>query len=179
MIQPAMNHKILQMAYVVNDCLKAAERWSEAFGIGPFFILDRPDVQDPMYRSKPQKVEFSVAMAQAGDVHVELIEQHCDSPSCYRDLFARGEEGFHHKAVIVEDYDSELARYQALGFPIASSGKFGPLRFAYVDTSSVLGGMVEVLEDIPFIHSYFAAVRKAAENWDGQRPVRSADELTT
>ncbi|WP_425407883.1 VOC family protein [Hyphococcus sp.] len=177
MLQPPMNHKILQIAYIVNDVEAAAEKWIKTFGVGPFFILDRPDVGNPHYRGKPQKVEFSAGLAQAGDVHIELIEQHCDSPSCYRDIVPKGEEGYHHVAVIVENYEKEVARYEEMGFPVASSGEFGPLKFCYIDTSPVMQGMVEVLEDLPFIHNYFGRVREAAENWDGSRPIRDANEL--
>lgn len=174
---PLINRKVLQLAYVVNDVNAAAERWSKTFGVGPFYILNRPQVGNPLYRGKPQKVEFSAGLAQAGDVHIELIEQHCDSPSCYRDTIPKGKEGFHHVAVIVDDYEKEVARYANAGFPVASSGEFGPLRFCYVDTSPVLGCMVEVLENLPFIHNYFSSIRKAAETWDGSRPIRDANEL--
>ncbi|MCG8443114.1 MAG: VOC family protein [Caulobacterales bacterium] len=176
--QPATNHKVLQLAYVVNDVRAAAEKWIETFGVGPFYMLDRPQVGDPRYRGTPQPVEFSVGVAQAGDIHIELIEQHCDSPSCYRDLVPKGREGFHHVGVIVEDYDAEIARYEGQGFPVAFSGEFGPLRFAYVDTSPVTGCMVEVLEDVPFIRAYFDGIRAGAEGWDGSNPIRSAGELT-
>ncbi len=176
-LQPPMNHKIIQVAYVVNDVREAAARWTQTFGIGPFYILDRPQVGNPLYRGEPQAVEFSAALAQAGDVHIELIEQHCDSPSCYRDLVPKGKEGFHHIAVIVDDYQNEVARYEAMGFPVASSGEFGPLKFCYVDTSPVMSGMVEVLENLPFIHNYFGRIREAAEGWDGSNPIRDANDL--
>lgn len=174
---PLTNHKILQMAYVVRDLKAAARYWTDTFGIGPFFVLDRPQVGTPLYRGQPQAVEFSAALAQAGDIHVELIEQHCQSPSCYRDLVPEGRDGFHHVAVIVEDYEAEVARYQGLGFEVASSGTFGPLKFCYVDTSPALGCMIEVLEDLPFIHNYFARVRAAGEAWDGTDPLRDASAL--
>ncbi len=177
LLPPTMNHKIVQLAYVVNDLREAAEHWIKTLGIGPFFILDRPQVANPIYRGKPGEVEFSAALCQAGDIHIELIEQHCDSPSCYRDLIPQGKEGFHHVAVIVEDYDKEVARYEALGCPVASSGEFGPLKFCYIDTSATTNTMVELLEDLPFIHDYFASIRQAAENWDGSRPIRDANEL--
>ncbi len=177
MLQPAVNHKIIQLAYVVNDVHEAAERWIRTFGVGPFYILDRPQVGNPLYRGRPQPVEFSAGLAQAGDLHIELIEQHCDSPSCYRDLIPKGREGFHHVAVIVENYDKEVARYEKLGCPVASSGEFGPLKFCYVDTSATMNCMVEVLESLPFIHNYFARIRAAAENWDGSNPIRDANEL--
>ena len=176
-LQPPMNHKVLQVAYVVNDVRAAAERWIKTFGVGPFYILENAPVENPIYRGKPQEVKFSAGLAQAGDIHIELIEQHCDSPSCYRDLIPKGQEGFHHVGVIVEDYDKEVARYEEMGFPVASSGEFGPLKFCYVDTSPVMHGMVEVLEDLPFIHNYFANIRKAAENWDGSDPIRNANDL--
>ena len=175
---PLANHKVLQLAYVVNDVHEAAARWTKTFGVGPFFVLERPEVANPVYRGAPGEVAFSAALAQAGDVHIELIEQHCDSPSCYRDLIPKGQEGFHHVAVIVEDYEKEVARYEGLGCPVASSGEFGPLKFCYVDTSPVMNCMVEVLEDLPFIHNYFARIREAAEDWDGARPIRDASDLT-
>jgi hypothetical protein len=53
----------------------------------------------------------------------------------------------------------------------------GPMDFCYVDTSSKMGCMVEVLENQPFINNYFDNLRKAAENWDGSNPIRSAAEL--
>jgi hypothetical protein len=176
-VQPKMDHKIVQLAYVVNDVREAAARWMKTFGVGPFYILDRPEVGNPLYRGRPQKVEFSAGLAQAGDIHIELIEQHCDSPSCYRDLIKKGEEGFHHVAVIVDDYAAEVARYESLGCPVASSGEFGPLKFCYVDTSATMNCMVEVLENLPFIHNYFARIREAAENWDGLNPIRDANDL--
>lgn len=175
--QPIMNHKIMQLAYVVNDLQEAAARWTNTFGIGPFFIVDRPEIGDPHYRGRPQGVEISTALAQAGDVHVELVQQHCDSPSCYRDLIPKGKEGFHHVGVIVEDYEAELARYQAQGFEVAMSGTFGPMKFCYVDTSPHIFCMVEVLENVPFIHDFFGRIKKAAEVWDGSNPLRPASEL--
>ena len=175
--QPLMNHTIIQMAYVVRDIRETAKDWQETFGIGPFFLLEDINITDPHYRGKPQEVDFSVAVCQTGDIHVEFIQQNCDSPSCYRDMFAAGEEGFHHVGIIAEDYEKEVARYTDMGFEIAFNGTMGPMDFCYVDTSSKMGCMVEVLENQPFINNYFSNLRNAAENWDGSNPIRSAAEL--
>jgi hypothetical protein len=177
LVLPATNHKILQVAYVVNDIEKAARHWAKTFGVGPFYLLKSPEVGNPIYRGRAGKVNFSAALAQAGDIHIELIEQHCDSPSCYRDLIPKGSEGFHHVAVIVDDYDKEVARYESIGCPVAASGEFGPLRFCYIDTSATMHGMVEVLEDLPFIRNYFARIQKASENWNGADLIRDASVL--
>ncbi|MGF1544918.1 MAG: VOC family protein [Parvularculaceae bacterium] len=178
MALPLTNRRIEQVAYVVKDVRAAAAAWTEALGVGPFHLMERPAIEDPIYRGAPGPVDFTVAVAPAGDVHVELIEQHCERPSCYRDLPLRDGKRFHHVAVIVEDFDAEVARYEALGFAVAMSGRFGPLRFCYVDVSSVTDGMVEILEDKPFIRNYFAAIRASGENWDGSRPLRDVQELT-
>jgi len=67
---------------------------------------------------------------------------------------------------------AETARYNALGFPTASSGRFGMIDFTYVDTTAAGGFMVEVLPDRPEMHRFFGAVRSAAEEWDGATPWR-------
>ena len=75
---------------------------------------------------------------------------------------------FHHVAVIVPDVFEETARYNDLGFPTASSGRFGTIDFTYIDTRAAGGFMVEILPDHPDMHRFFGAVRNAAENWDGK-----------
>ena len=90
------------------------------------FLLEDIDIIDPHYRGRPQTIDFSVAVCQAGDIHVEFIQQNCNSPSCYRDIYAAGEEGFHHVGIIAEDYKKEVARYTNMGFEIAFNGTMGP-----------------------------------------------------
>ena len=72
---------------------------------------------------------------------------------------------FHHVAIIADDFDAALARYADV--EIAAQGRFGDIRFVYLDTSATLGAMLEILEDRPAIRAFFAAIRKAAERWDG------------
>ena len=50
---------------------------------------------------------------------------------------------------------------------VAASGRFGDIRFVYLDTRDTLGAMLEVLDDRPGIRAFFGAIRKAAERWDG------------
>lgn len=158
---------IVQAAWVVPDLDAAIHAWHAAMGVGPFLVNRRLTIGEPLYRGRPSTTQFSTALAQAGDTQIELVEQHDDTPSCYRDLVPAGRTAFHHVAIIAGDYDVELARYADAGFEVASSGVFGDLRFCYVDTSATLGHMVEIVEDKPSIRAFFGAVRKAAEGWDG------------
>ena len=161
---------IVQMAWVVDDLEAAATRISKAMRCGPFLMNRHIQLTDPRHRGRPQRTDFSLALAQAGAVQIELVEQHDDTPSVYRDAFPDGPPGgmaFHHVAVIVADVGQETARYNALGFDTGSSGRFGDVDFTYVDTRAAGGFMVEVLPDSETINRFFGAVRKAAEEWDG------------
>lgn len=167
-----MKGQILQMAWVVENLEAAIEEVHRLHGVGPFLVNRHIRLTNPTYRGRPHQIDFSTAVAQAGGVQWELIEQHDDLLSCYRDLVAPGRRGLHHTAYIAEDFDAEVARLAALGYPIACDGMFGDLRFAYVDTSAAFGHMLEILEDKPMIHKFFGAIRKAAEGWDGKELIR-------
>ena len=172
-MQPA-SKQVLQLAYVVNDLDAAVGRWLGSVACGPFRIRRHIGVTDGVYRGRPADVDFSMAVAQAGPVQIELIQQHDDRPSCYRDLYRAGEEGFHHVAMITPEFDAEVARYVGQGFEVASSGLFGQVRFAYIDTSPATGHMVELLDEHPDIRAYFASVQRKADRWDGiTDPIRS------
>src|SRR3546814_9718551 len=72
-------------------------------------------------------------------------------PSVYRDTVAPGATGLHHVAIIAGDFDAALGHYTAQGFEVGADGRFGDMRYAYVDTSPALGHMVEIVEDKPAI----------------------------
>ncbi len=137
---------ITQMGYLVADLATAMTRWQDILGVGPFTVLPPIVIDAARYRGHPSSVEIVVATAEAGNVQVELIEQINEVPSCYRDLFPPGTGGLHHVAIRTHDYDGEVARYQDMGFPIAFCGIYHGTRFAYMDTSSQLSIMVEIVE---------------------------------
>lgn len=163
---------IVQMAWVVNDLEEAAHRFSRIYGCGPFLMNRHIKLGDPHYRGVPMLTDFSTALAQAGDVQIELVQQHDDTPSVYRDLHPAGSEGFHHVAMMVPDVAQEVERYRALGFEVAFTGRFGTAEFAYVDTVPALGHMTEILPDNAMLRGFFGAVRRAAEEWDGNEIIR-------
>jgi hypothetical protein len=170
-------NRFFQSAWVVNDLRQAARRWVETFGVGPFYIFEGLVLEDLKYRGAPATMDFSAALAQAGDQQIELIRQGCDQPSAYRDLYPINKEGFHHLAVFAEDYGRELEFYREQGFQIATEGRLGTVRYCYVDTTGVAGFMIEVIEENVPYRQLFAEVAAAARNWDGERPIRSHHEL--
>ena len=156
---------ILQHAWVVPDLDAGIHHWHHTLGVGPFLVNRNLRISNPLYRGNSRAVAFSTAVAQSGSIQIELIEQHDDGPSAFRDIVPAGGTGFHHVAIIAEDFDAALRQYA--GVEIAAEGRFGDIRFVYLDTSARLGAMLEILEDRPAIRAFFGAIRKANERWDG------------
>ena len=166
------NRKVIQASWVVDDVAAAALQWVRTTGIGPFFVFEHIPVEEPSYRGEAAAIDFSVAIAQAGELQIELVVQHDDGPSAYRDLIARGKSGFHHVALYSMDYDTDLESYVEQGYVAAVEGKFAGKRFAYIDTSDSIGCMVELIEDSPVQREFFARIAAAARDWDGRDPIR-------
>ena len=160
----------MQNAYVVNDLHAAIRDWA-ALGLGPFYVVE--NAQMPCtYRSQPSVLNISVAQVQAGAINIELIQQHDAEPSVYRDVYAPGEEGFHHVCMVVDDLAKERRRYQDLGCDAAMEGELGSLRFSYMDARRLTGGMIELVEDGAAIREINDRIRLGAETWDGSDLIR-------
>ncbi len=163
---------LIQAAWVVNDLEQSMQRWIETLRVGPFFVVPHCKVEGVSYRGAPAPLDFSAALAQAGPMQIELIQQHGDGPSAYRDMFAKGQEGFHHCCVMTNTFDADLERHRAAGSSAATQGSFGDMRFAYVDTRPHLGHMLEIIEDRDSIKNIFKMIADAAVDWDGRNPIR-------
>jgi hypothetical protein len=50
-------------------------------------------------------VHISIALANSGDVQLELIQQRCNTPTMYRDFLAAENEGMQHWSSWPENYD--------------------------------------------------------------------------
>ena len=158
----------MQVAFMVEDLEAACLNWVRTTGIGPFLHVPHVRLEEYAYRGEQRSgLDFSVALAQSGGVQIELIEQHCDNPSAYRDTIARGSGGFHHLAIYTPDYDTTYRQYIDRGFASSVDGMFGALRFSYIDTSAAIGCMIELVEEEAAQTDFFRRVAAAAEGWDG------------
>lgn len=167
---------VMQASFIVKDLKAACMKWVKTIGVGPFLTVEHIPLTEMSYRGTPgASLDFSIAIAQSGGIQIELVEQHCDSPSAYRDLVAKGGEGFHHFCIYPDDYDAAYRSYLDQGFVPAIDGMFGATRFSYIDTSPAIGCMIELLEKNPIQESFFTRVIEAARDWDGTTdPVRPA-----
>jgi len=160
--------KFVQVAYHVSDLDRAMERWHAATGIGPFFLRRHIPLADVRYRGEPSTLEIGAAMAQLGDIQIELIQQHCDTPSTFRDMFDRNEEGLHHVAIAPRDETAMLNHYRGLGLEVATSFITQAGGGAdYVDARPLYGHMIELYRVSERIIALYDKVAAAAESWDG------------
>jgi hypothetical protein len=164
----------MQIAWVVADLRGAMLRWIDVAKVGPFLVNPHASAHltNAKYRDQPVSFDFSVAIAQAGPVQIELIEQHDAGPSVYRDSVPMGSEGLHHFACFVDNVGAEIERYRAIDAPTVLEGYFGDMHMAYVDTRAQFGHMIELLEHTPSIDGLFKYIADASREWDGSDPIR-------
>ena len=162
----------VQIAYHVPDPRAAALRFAKEFGWGPFFLMEHIPLESCSYRGVPSVFDHSSAYGQAGDLMVELITQHDDSPSVLRDMYEAGQTGIHHVAQFVRDLDAELDEFRARGYDVALEASTRGVRFAMVDTRAALGHMLELYVAQPELIRFYEFVRRKSQEWDGREPLR-------
>ncbi len=169
---PSRNY--MQVCWVVPDLQQAMENWARQAGVGPFFYFDDVVYEDALYRGQPwQPVKFHAAIAQAGDLQIELVCQLEEGASIFRDVVPAGCSGLHHMSIYSQDFEADLAFYRAAGAEVAFSGLMKGAPVCWVDTVETLGFMTEIITANPLKEQVFARFREAAENWDGTNLVRT------
>jgi hypothetical protein len=169
----------MQMCWVVPDLTVAIESWARSAGVGPFFWIPDTPFTEGTYRGKPADFPaITAAIAYAGDIQIELVRQDDDKPSIFRDLVPPGRSGLHHMALYCGDYEAERDAYLEAGAELAYEGWIAGSRTSWVDTTSTLGFMVELLEPSPGRAAFFTTMRDAAARWDGQQAIVGRDAET-
>ena len=164
---------IIQCAYTVDDIQAGMRHYTDLLGIGPWFLIGPFVPARGVYRGATTKMNISLAVAFAGEVMIELIEQHDREPSVYQEtLRARGAHGFHHWAIGARDFDAVVAQYRSRGFEEAFSD-LSPrgVRVVYFDTTRDLPGMLEIIEMTPDVEEQYRRMFQAAQEWDGKYAV--------
>ena len=118
---------INQIAIVVENLELVAENYWNILGIGPWAIFkwEAPLVYDRKYHGKTVWAREKIALAQVGDVQLELV-QPVEGPSIYRDWLEERGEGLQHMNFLVDDVDEAAEVLAVQGFSSLQSGKFGP-----------------------------------------------------
>ncbi len=164
---------IRQIGYVVRDLDAALAEWI-SLSVGPWFVV-REYTQQVIYRGEPCEVTISIALANSGELQVELIHQHDDTPPIFTEFLNSGRDGFHQFAWWGEEFDSAVATAEVAGWPVVWCGAEGAAtRFAYVEPPAGAPATIfEIMELNEVTAGMGAFVRDAAKDWDGSDPVRT------
>ena len=163
---------LFPQASVVPDLKRSCRDWAHLFGAGPFRLVPHHKTDSFTYRGTDQEADVSYAFGYLGEMMIQFIQQHDDTPSIYRDMFDAGAEGFHHVGILVSDFHAERQRYLDMGFDVACELYADEVDAAYIDTRTVTGGFTEIHADPPHILKAFASWRRAHENFGpGDDPI--------
>jgi len=163
---------IFQIAYVVQDIHAAIREQATRLRIGPWLLLEHFVPTWQKYRGRPTELDASIAISFSGTMMFELIQQHNDVPSVFRDVVSRRGYGLHHLAVSSRDFEADCARYRASGYePVFEAAAEGGLRVAYFDTGATLSAMLEIMDMPPELESRWASLQAQCADWDGREPI--------
>ena len=143
--QPLMDHlEINQIGIVVKDIEKAMKHLSSLWNVGSFQFVAL-DVPDAILHGKQMPLKAKLAFAQAGAVQLELIEPGEGESIYWEFLHVKG-EGVHHFGLLVSDIENALAKFKKRGIEVLQSGDTSNVSFAYMDTESIAGVILELLQ---------------------------------
>jgi hypothetical protein len=168
--------EVRQVGYVVRDIEAAMKSWVETLGVGPWYYIDRVPMRDFVCRGVAGEPQVSIALANSGAMQIELIQQHDETPSMYREFIGAGHEGAQHISYWIEDFDAGLARLLGGGYEVGQSGNIGKSgRFAYLTHKMQPATVIEISEVNGAKGRFFAEIAEAARTWDGSEPIRRMD----
>ena len=159
---------LFQYAYFVEDLEKSAEHWARSVDAGPFFVGAHHKADTFSYRGQPIEADVTYAFGYAGDCQIQLIQQHDDLPSIYRDMYPNGTYGFHHVASFVKDYVGERDRLIAQGHVMACELTANEITACYFDTRATQGCFTELHSYSDRIAATFDRWHQAHLEWDGK-----------
>jgi len=136
---------INQIGIVVRDVKRFSTLLEQAFGMGPFQILERQP-EEIIYKGKKQLFQITNGLARVGSIQIELIEV-VQGECCQADFLKRKGEGLHHLGIFVDDLDEEISIARENGIEVLQTGTAaGSIRWAYLDTEEKYGIIIEFMQ---------------------------------
>jgi methylmalonyl-CoA/ethylmalonyl-CoA epimerase len=169
--------QIMQLAFVPSDFDATLKFWTGAMGAGPFFVIEHDKPEWAYYRGQRTEPDLTLAIGHWGDMQIEIIQQHNEAASPYRDWRLGGGEGLHHTSILIDDMAKARAVCAQVGAEPVYHGSAGNAEWIYVDTGGGQGTIVEMLRHTPATRANMLRIRDAARDWNGLDPIRSISQL--
>ena len=134
--------KIAQLGFVYRDVRKQAKIMESFFGIPKFTILG-PVEMKIVYRGRETKWSALGAFGRLfNNIEIELIQY--ETGECiHKEFLDEGREGLHHIRYDVDDIQTVIKKFKEEGIEVLQTGKIISSTYAYMDTESILGIILE------------------------------------
>jgi len=164
---------IMQLSFCPADYDAALAHWI-ALGAGPFFERPHVQLENVKYRGAPSAIDFSIALGYFGTMQIEIVRQHNDAPSMFKDWRAAGREGVQHLCVLVDDLAPVRAQIAQVNGTIVQEAELPNASGAvlYADFGAGPGTIMEYLQISAAGRAGFAFMHAAHVAWDGKDPIR-------
>jgi catechol 2,3-dioxygenase-like lactoylglutathione lyase family enzyme len=145
------NWKFHHICIVVRDLDKAINHFAN-LDIGPFPPCiggpeGRPVTGTVYGEVSDYDMDLRLAEGGIGGIHFELI-QPLKGKSIYDEYLENKGEGVHHLAFVVENLDSESKEMENRGFKIIQTGTDKKAKWAYFNTGSIGGCIIELIQKL-------------------------------
>ena len=147
--EPIIQSKtVTQVAIVVKDIDKASKAWAHALGVEVpvSSIAEGHSSRPTLYKGSPTDAKAKLAFLEMDNLQIELI-QPLGGQSTWQDYMDRNGEGIHHIAFQVKDIDGMEKKFMVNGNPTIQRGGWDGGAYSYIDASTDLGCILEILEN--------------------------------
>ena len=171
-----------QMGFVVDNFDEPIKHWTEKLNVGPFFILEHLDLKDVYYYGKngeENEIDFSVALAYSGNMQIEFIKQHCDTPSIYNEYVNNKKNTLHHLCTFTKNIENDIKILESQGYRNLQGGKtMDEGTFSYLDIDNNFSPILEIAQLSEGALGMFDMIKEASMNWDGKKPIMDLGEIS-
>lgn len=141
------NMTMAHIAIVVKDIEKTSEAYSELLGMEvPWNIASSHESKPTKYHSELTDGEAKLAFIKLGNITIELIEP-IGGPSTWQEFLEKEGEGVHHIGFWIKGMKEHVMIFENKGMKEVQSGGWDGGEYSYIDATSQLGIIVELLEN--------------------------------
>lgn len=159
---------MMQAAYVVEDIDAAIAQWA-GLGLGPFLVVRNMRYDLYEFERSVGDIELSVAFAYSGDLQIELIQQHCDTPSVYRSAEGALLLGLNHLGTQTVDFEADERRMTDAGFILRQRAVSNATGIEVRYYAGAQASLVELIR-LGDGGQFFEFLKNQARHWDGVSP---------
>jgi len=136
---------VYQIGFVVPDIHKGMDFFKGKLGVPEFLFIEKPELQDETYLGKPAPLRLHLAFGWCGDVQIELVQPIAGTSTYSKFLEHNPQGGMHHYGIEVPNYAQGVKDMEARGYAPVQGGRHNETRFAYFDTTGIIGALTEIV----------------------------------